>query len=118
MDSTVATDFSLITGGATQTASHLQAASDGVFPPQQQPSLAEHVSDSSSQVSTVPLHLMGTHTPAIISLSNTHEVILLKFINTNTYKSEPFIKHPCSKIMQILSNLFFHLYIYNLLGFN
>jgi hypothetical protein len=66
MDSTVATDFSLITGGATQTASHLQAASDGVFPPQQQPSLAEHVSDSSSQVSTVPLHLMGTHTPAII----------------------------------------------------
>jgi len=83
MDSTAATDFSLSTGGAAQPVSHPQAAADGVFHPQKQPPLAEHVSDSSSQVSTVPLPLMGTHTPAIIPLSNTHQVVSLKLTNTN-----------------------------------
>jgi hypothetical protein len=49
MDSTiVAADFSLTTGGAAQLANHLQAAGGGVLPSQQQPSLAEHINDSSS----------------------------------------------------------------------
>jgi len=83
MDSTVAADFSLTTGGAAQPTSHLQAAVGGVFPPQQQPPLVEHVSDFSSQVFVVPLPLMGTHTPTIIPLSNIHQVVLLKLTNTN-----------------------------------
>jgi hypothetical protein len=69
MDSTVAANFSLITGG--------------VFPPQQQPSLAEHVSDSSSQVFVVPLHIMGTQTPAIVALSINLQVVLLKLTSIN-----------------------------------
>ena len=41
MDSTtVATDFSLTTGGAAQPANSLQATTRGVLPPQQQPLLA------------------------------------------------------------------------------
>jgi hypothetical protein len=83
MDSTVAADFSLSTGGAARPANHPQAAANGVFSPQLQPPLAEHVSDSSSQVSVVPLPLMGTHTPAIVPLSNTHQVVSLKLTNTN-----------------------------------
>jgi hypothetical protein len=83
MDSTVAADFSLSTSGAAQPASHPQVAASGVFSPQQQPPLAEHVSDSSSQVSAVPLPLMGTHTSAIVPLSNTHQVVSLKLMNTN-----------------------------------
>jgi hypothetical protein len=34
MDSTVAADFSLSTGGASQLANHPQAATNGVFSPQ------------------------------------------------------------------------------------
>jgi len=83
MDSTTAANFPLSTGGAAQPASHPQAAAGGIFSPQQQPPLAEHVSDSSSQVSAVPLPLMGTHTPAIVPLSNTHQVVSLKLMNTN-----------------------------------
>jgi len=75
MDSTVAADFSLTTGGAAQPASHLQAAS----------SLAEYVSNSSSQVSVIPLHVMGAQTPAIVVLSNTHQVVSLKLTNTNYF---------------------------------
>jgi len=48
MDSTIVVDFSLTTSGAAQSVNHLQAAAGGVFPPQHQPSLVEHVSDSSS----------------------------------------------------------------------
>jgi hypothetical protein len=81
MDSTTVADFSLSIGGAAQPASHPPVAAGGVFSPQQQPSLAEHVSDSSSQVSAVPLPLMGTHTPVIVPLSNTHQVVLLKLTN-------------------------------------
>jgi len=83
MDSTAAADFSLSTGGAAQPANHPQAAAGGVFSPQQQLTLAEHVSDSSSQVSVVPLPFMGTHTLAIVPLSNTHQVVSLKLTNTN-----------------------------------
>jgi len=78
MDSTIAADFSLSTSGAAQSANHPQAAAGGVFSPPQQPPLAELVSDSSSQVPVVPLPLMGTHTPAIVPLANTHQVVLLK----------------------------------------
>ena len=84
MDSTiVAADFSLTTGGAAQLANHLQAAGGGVLPSQQQPSLAEHINDSSSQIFVVPLHIMGTQPPAIVALSNTHQIVLLKLMNTN-----------------------------------
>jgi hypothetical protein len=78
-----AADFSLTTSGAAQPASHLQAVAGGVFPPQQQPPLTEHVYDSSSQVYVVPLHIMGTHTPSIVPLSNTHQVVSLKLTITN-----------------------------------
>jgi hypothetical protein len=84
MDSTAAgADFSLTTGGKAPPASHLQAVADGVLPPQQQPSLSEQVNDSFSQVSVVPLHIMRTQTPAIVALSNTHQVVSLKLTNTN-----------------------------------
>jgi hypothetical protein len=84
MNSTVvAVDFSLTTNGAAQPASHLQAAVGGVLPPQQQPPLTEHINDSFSQVSVVPLHIMGTQTPTIIALSNTHQVVSWKLMNTN-----------------------------------
>jgi hypothetical protein len=59
------------------------AAVGGVLLPQQQPSLAEHINDSSSQVSAGPLHIMRTQTPAIVALSNTHEIVSLKLTNTN-----------------------------------
>jgi len=84
MDSTaVAAKFSLTTGGAAQPASPLQAAASGVLPLQQQPPLAEHVFDSFSQASDVPLHIIGTQTPTIVALSNIHQVVLLKLTNTN-----------------------------------
>jgi hypothetical protein len=83
MDSTIAADFTLTTGGAAQLASHLQAVVSGVFPPQQQPPHAKHVSNSSSQVFAIPLHIMGTQTPTIVALSNTHQVVSLKLTNTN-----------------------------------
>jgi hypothetical protein len=83
MDSTVAANFPLSIGGAAQPASHPQAVAGGIFAPQQQPPLAKHVSDSSSQVSAVPLPLMGTHTSSIVPLSNTHQVVSLKLTNTN-----------------------------------
>jgi len=61
MDSSAAAaDFSLTTGGAAQSASHLQAIASSVLPPQHHPSLAEHIHDSSSQVYVIPLHIMGT----------------------------------------------------------
>jgi hypothetical protein len=77
MDSTAAgADFSLTTDGKAPPASHLQAVVDGVLPPHQ-------VNDSFSQVSVVPLHIMRTQTPAIVALSNTHQVVSLKLTNTN-----------------------------------
>jgi hypothetical protein len=45
--------------------------------------MSEHVNKSSSQVSVVPMHIMGTQTPAIVTLSNTHQVVSLKLTNTN-----------------------------------
>jgi hypothetical protein len=72
MDYTAATDFSLTTGSAAQPASHLPAAPSGVFPRQQQPPLAENVSNSFSQVSVIPLHIMGTQTPTIVTLIIKH----------------------------------------------
>ena len=65
-----------------QPTNHLQAAS-GVLRQQLQPSLAEHANDSSSHVSVVPLHIMGTQTPTIVALFNTHQVISLKLTNTS-----------------------------------
>jgi len=84
MDSAVAaSDFSLNTGGAAQPTSHLQATAGGVFPQQQQPSLAEHVNDTSSHVSVITLHIMRAQTPVIIALSNTYQVVSLKLTNIN-----------------------------------
>ena len=83
MDSTIAADFTLTTGGAAQLASHLQAVVSGVFPPQQQPPHAKHVSNSSSQVFVVPLHIMGTQTLAIIALSNNLQIVSLKLTSIN-----------------------------------
>jgi len=83
MDSTVAADFSLSTGGAAQPANHPQAAATGAFSSPQQPPLAELVSDSSSHIPVVPLPLMGTHTTTIVPLANTHQVVSLKLTNTN-----------------------------------
>jgi hypothetical protein len=83
MDSSAAAaDFSLTTGGAAQSASHLQVIASSVLPPQHHPSLAEHIHDS-SQVSVIPLHIMGTQPPAIVALSNTHQVVSLKLMDTN-----------------------------------
>jgi len=48
MDSTVAADFSLSTGGVAQPTSHPQAVATGAFSSPQQPPLAELVFDSSS----------------------------------------------------------------------
>jgi hypothetical protein len=83
MDSTAAADFSLSIGGAAQPANHPQAAVAGAFSSPQQPSLAELVSNSSSQVPAVPLPLMGTHITTIVPLANTHQVVSLKLTNTN-----------------------------------
>ena len=84
MDFAVAAiNFSLTTDGASQPANHLHAATSGILPPQQQPPLAEHVNDSFSQVSIVPLHIIGTQSPVIVALSNTHQVVSLKLTNTN-----------------------------------
>jgi hypothetical protein len=56
---------------------------DGAFPQQQPLYLTEQYNGSSSHVSIVPLHIMGTSTPAIVALSNTEEVVSLKLTNTN-----------------------------------
>ena len=81
MDSTaVVANFSLTTAGEAQLASLLQDAASGVLPLQQQPPL---VFNSFSQASVVPLHIIGTQTPAIVALSNIHQVVLLKLTNTN-----------------------------------
>jgi ATP adenylyltransferase/5',5'''-P-1,P-4-tetraphosphate phosphorylase II len=76
-------EFSLTTSGAAQSASHLQVVASGVIPPQQQPPLKDHVSDSFSQVSVVPLQIMKTETPTIIALLNTHQVVSLKLTNAD-----------------------------------
>jgi len=73
-------DFFLTISGAAQLANHVQAAVGGVFPPQQQHLLSEHVNESSSQVSTILLHIIGTQTLAIINVSNTHQVVSLKLM--------------------------------------
>jgi hypothetical protein len=84
MDSiATAIDFSLTTSGAAQSASDLQAVASGVLPPQQQPPLKDNVSDSFLQVSTLPLRIMGTQTPTIIALLNTHQVVSLKLMNAD-----------------------------------
>jgi predicted house-cleaning NTP pyrophosphatase (Maf/HAM1 superfamily) len=67
----------------SQPTNHLQAATGGVLPQQQQRSLVEHINDSSSQVYGIPLYIMGTQTLAIIVPSNTYQVVSLKLMNTN-----------------------------------
>jgi len=80
----VGADFSLHqTGVVAPTAGHTQAAVDGSFPQQQAPSPAEQNNGSSFHVFIVPLHIMGTLTPAIVALSTTQQVILLKLTNNN-----------------------------------
>jgi hypothetical protein len=87
MDSTTAVaNFSLTTSGPALPASHLQASGGGVLPPQQQPSLVEQVNDSFSRVSVVPLHIIRTQTLAIVALSNTHQVVLLKLMYEHNKK--------------------------------
>jgi len=71
------------TSGATQPASHLEAAATGSFSHHQQPQLAEQNHGSFFHVSVVPLHIMGTTTPSIVTLSNTHQVVSLKLTTTN-----------------------------------
>jgi hypothetical protein len=70
------------TGGAAQLASHSEAVADGTFSHQKQPQPAEHNHGSFSHVSVVPLHIMGTTTPSIVALSNTHQMVALKLTNT------------------------------------
>jgi hypothetical protein len=81
----VAVNFSLYQFGvAAQLAGHSQVAVNGPsFPQQQSPYLAEQNNGSSSHVSIIPLQIVGTLTPAIVFLSNTKQVILLKLMNTN-----------------------------------
>jgi hypothetical protein len=61
----------------------LQAADGGVLPQQQPPLLAEHINDSFSHVSVVPLNIIRIPTPAIIDLFNTQQVVSLKLVNIN-----------------------------------
>jgi hypothetical protein len=71
-------------GGAAQPASHSEAAATGSFSHQQQePQPAEQNHGSFSHVFGVPLHIMGTTTPDIVALSNTHQVVSLKLTTTN-----------------------------------
>ena len=65
------------TGVATSPASHPPAAGREQLPH------VEHVSDSSSHHSVVPLPLMGTQSTTMVPLSNTHHVVSLKLTNTN-----------------------------------
>jgi hypothetical protein len=84
MDSTTAATFSPHqTGGAAQPACPLEATVASSFSHQQQPQPAEQNHGSFSHVSVVPLHIMGTTTPSIIALSNTHQVVSLKLTTTN-----------------------------------
>jgi hypothetical protein len=53
------------------------------FSHQQQPQPAEQNHCFFSRVSVIPLHIMGTTTPSIIVLSNTHQVVLLKLTTIN-----------------------------------
>jgi len=70
-------------GGAAQPSSPSEAAAAGSFSHQQQPQPAEQNLDSFSHVSVVPLHIMGTTTPSIVALSNTHQVVSLKLTTIN-----------------------------------
>jgi hypothetical protein len=81
----VAVNFSLYQFGvAAQLAGHSQVAVNGPsFPQQQSPYLAEQNNGSSSHVYVSPLHIMETSTLAIVALSNTQQVILLKLANNN-----------------------------------
>jgi hypothetical protein len=84
MDFTIAAAFSLHqTGSATQLASLLEAAVVGSFSHQQQPQPAEQNHGSFSHVSVVPPYIMGTTTPSIVALSNTHQMVSLKLTTTN-----------------------------------
>jgi hypothetical protein len=84
MDSAAAfTFFPHQTGSTAQPASHLKAAAAGSFSQQQQPQPAAQTAGSFSHVSVVPLHIMGATPPSIIALSNTHQVVSLKFTTTN-----------------------------------
>jgi hypothetical protein len=60
-----------------------EAAAAGSFSHQQQPQPAEQHLGSFSHVSAVPLDIMGTTTPSIVALSNTHQVVSLKLTTTN-----------------------------------
>jgi hypothetical protein len=84
MDFTVAADFSLHQkSGVDQPTTDSQAAAGGAYPHQQHPLHADENHGSSSHVSVVPLHIMGTSTPSIVALSNTQQVVSLKLTNTN-----------------------------------
>jgi hypothetical protein len=71
------------TGSTIQPTNQLEVVADGSFSHQQQPSPAEHHHGFFSHVSVVPLHIMGTSTPSIVTLSNTQQVVSLKLTNTN-----------------------------------
>ena len=84
MDYVVTANFSFHqTGVAAQLTGHSHATVGGALPQQQPPLLAEQNNDSSSHVFVVPLHIIGTSTSAIVALSNIHQVVSLKLMNTN-----------------------------------
>jgi hypothetical protein len=83
MDSTAATYSPHQNSSAAQPASHSEVVAASSFSHQQQPQPAEQNHGSFSHVSTVPFHTMGTTTPSIIALSNTHQVFSLKLTTTN-----------------------------------
>ena len=78
MDSSAAAvDISPSTGAATSSTNHPHVVGREQLP------RVEHVSDSSSHDSSVPLPLMETHTLAMAPLSNTHQIVSLKLMNIN-----------------------------------
>jgi hypothetical protein len=83
MDSTATTTFSPHQiDGLAQPTSHSEAVAAGSFSHQQQPQPTAQNYGSFSHV-YVPLHIMGTTTPFIVALSNTHQVVSLKLMTTN-----------------------------------
>jgi hypothetical protein len=70
-------------GGPAQPASHSEAVAAGSFSHQEQPEPTAQNYSSFSHVYAVPLHIIGTTTPFIVALSNTHQVVSLKLMTTN-----------------------------------
>jgi len=71
------------TDGAAQPGSHSKVVATGFFSHQQQPQPTEQNRGSFSYDYVVPLHIMGTTTPSIVALSNTHQMVSLKLTITN-----------------------------------